>query len=191
MNRNVHVWLRGQSLELMKPNIPFALSIVTVCSVVLVATLIVRVRLGSLNGSSGKFKHPLKNINVIISIVLLALVLLHLGHRGLAHLGIVLYPTGTHGKQRARLTNYEAVRLHKTFLTLHKVLRFIHIEWKIKMCTTLHMCLLFYGHICRGFLRALRFFVCIFLLTNFKSGIMSMQESLVKDSSLILTIFAL
>ena len=97
MNRNYHVFLRGQSLELLKPNIPFALSIVTICTVVLIATLFVRVRLGSLTGSSGKFKHPLKNINVIISIILLALVFLHLGHRGLAHLGIVIFPTSPQG----------------------------------------------------------------------------------------------
>ena len=100
MNRNVHVFLRGHSLELMKPNLPYALSVLTACSVVLMATLLVRVRLGPLNATSGKFRHPLKNINVIISTVLLALVLLHLGHRGLAHLGIVLYPTSAQGQLR-------------------------------------------------------------------------------------------
>ena len=103
MAENMHDLLTGKMLVLTKPNITFSLVAVAIISSVLVATLVVRTRQGSLNTSMGKFTNPLKNINVILSLVWFVFICLDFSLDTLVHLGITLpyflflnFPQGKH-----------------------------------------------------------------------------------------------
>ena len=90
MAPNIYAILTGHSLELSEPDVPAVLVIVTFSSFILVATLFVRMKKGRNNTDMGKFNNPLKNTNVIISIVCLFFGLLHIGHCVLVHFNLNL-----------------------------------------------------------------------------------------------------
>ena len=90
-------------MDLTKPHILFFLWAVALISTVLVATLVVKTRQGRLASSTGKFTNPLKNINVILSLVWFVFICFDCTLDTLVHLGITLpyllflnFPVGKH-----------------------------------------------------------------------------------------------
>ena len=90
MAPNLYVYLRGLNYQLLEPNFEIALILVTSVSIILISTLFVRIRLGPLASSRGKFKNSLKNINVILSLVWLVITFSHFLKTILAQYGMTL-----------------------------------------------------------------------------------------------------